>query len=380
MGKQDREKTILLGLVEYYIQTGKPVGSNTLKDEGFGDLSSATIRNYFAKLEETGYLTQAHSSGGRIPTDLAYRFYADYYLNEHESKLEKNPFESLRSFDSREIALFLQEAAERLSQESHCAVFVSAPRFDHDFVIDIKLVSLDAFRCLCVLITDFGVIQTEVLHLPEKFSSFGIKRIESYFHWRLSGVGQKPENLEPEEEAIGQSIYNEIMLRYIVSYSNFQDEDIYRTGFSNLLNYPDFQDTRLLASSLSIFENVHRMRLLLKESVSFDETKFWIGNDLDHVVPNSNCAILAAPYYIHNKPVGAIGLLGPTRLPYRDLFAILPAFSECISDVLTRNIYKFKISYRQPDTGELYLQKEEYRLIGQSRLILLEDKRSHHGE
>ena len=73
VGKQDRERKVLLGLVEYYIQTGKPVGSNALKEAGFGDLSSATIRNYFANLEEAGYLTQSHSSGGRIPTFLGYR-------------------------------------------------------------------------------------------------------------------------------------------------------------------------------------------------------------------------------------------------------------------------------------------------------------------
>ena len=82
MGKQERERKVLLGLVEYYIQTGKPVGSNTLKEAGFEDLSSATIRNYFANLEEEGYLVQSHSSGGRIPTDLSYRTYAEHVINQ----------------------------------------------------------------------------------------------------------------------------------------------------------------------------------------------------------------------------------------------------------------------------------------------------------
>ncbi len=79
IGKQDRERKVLLGLVDYYIKTGKPVGSNTLKEVGFEELSSATIRNYFANLEEEGYLSQSHSSGGRIPTNLAYRTYAHAY-------------------------------------------------------------------------------------------------------------------------------------------------------------------------------------------------------------------------------------------------------------------------------------------------------------
>jgi heat-inducible transcriptional repressor len=373
VGKQDRERKVLLGLVEYYIQTGKPVGSNSLKEAGFGDLSSATIRNYFAHLEEAGYLTQAHSSGGRIPTSLAYRTYAEAYLNQGFTEVKENPFQALDQFDSREMNLFLQGAAESLSKISRCAVFLSAPRFDHDFVIDIKLVSLDALRCLCVLITDFGVIQTEIMHLPEKLSSFAIKRIENYFHWRLTGIEQ-PENLAPEEEAIGQAFYNELMLRYIVGYSNFVDEDLYRTGFSHLLSYSDFQDTRLLASGLSLFENMRSMRLLLKECTALNHLKFWIGDDLDHYIANSNCSVIAIPYYIHSKSVGAVGLLGPTRLPYRGLFDMLRLFSGSVSEALTRNVYKFKINFRQPEIGKLYLQKEEYRQIGQSRLILLENK------
>jgi heat-inducible transcriptional repressor len=374
IGKQDRERKVLLGLVEHFIQNGKPVGSNTLKEAGFGDLSSATIRNYFAHLEENGFLEQSHSSGGRIPTDLAYRTYAQNFVEEDPIEINDDIFQFLRQFDSREIAFFLQESAETLSKKCRCAVFLSAPRFDHDFVIDLKLVPLDAFRCLCILITDLGVVQTEILHLPEKLSSFAIKRIESYFHWRLTGIDQ-PEKLESEEEAIGQTFYNELMLRYIVGYSAFIDEDIYRTGFSNLLAYPDFQNASLLASGLSLFENVHSMRLLLKECKALNRLKFWIGDDLETYVAKPNFSVIAIPYYINHKPVGAVGILGPTRLPYRILFSTLRLFSESVSETLTRTIYKFKISFRQPQAGKPYLQKEETRLIGQSRLILLEDKR-----
>lgn len=375
MSKQDRERKVLLGLVEYYIQTGKPVGSNTLKDAGFENLSSATIRNYFAKLEETGYLSQTHSSAGRIPTYSAYRTYTQYHLDQTPPNSPEDPFQHLRSFNSREISAFLQEAAESLGQITQCAVLLSSPRFDHDMIIDIKLVSLDAYRCLCILITDFGVIHTEVLRLTEKLSSFAIKRIESYFHWRLTGIGKKPEQLEPKEEIIGQKTYNELMLRYIVGYSNFIDEDLYRTGFSNLLKYPDLQDTKLLASALSLFENRQTMRLLLKECMALDQLKCWIGDDLDRHIANFNCSVLAIPYNIHHTPVGAVGLLGPTRIPYRQLFQTLHLFSNCISEVLTRNIYKFKISFRQPEAGNVYLKSNEQKWIGQARPILLEDRR-----
>jgi heat-inducible transcriptional repressor len=375
IGKQDRERKVLLGLVDYYIKTGKPVGSNTLKETGFEELSSATIRNYFSHLEQDGYLIQAHSSGGRIPTNLAYRAYAHAYINFDRIKIETDFFKEIREFESREVAAFLQESAENLSRATKCAIFLSAPRFDHDFVVSLKLVSIDNYRCLCVIITDFGVIQTEILHFPSRLSSFAIKRIESYFQWRLTSLNP-PENLEKEEELIARNFYNELMVRYIVGYSNFIDEEIYRTGFSHLLTYPDFQDASVLASSLALFENAHHMRLLLRECITVNQLKFWIGDDLT-AYTNSipNCAVLAIPYYINNKPIGAIGLLGPARIPYRTLFSLLHLFSESVSQALTRSIYKFKISFRQPQAGSLYLPQEEHRLIGQSRLILIEDKR-----
>jgi len=375
IGKFEREKRVLLGLVEYYIQTGKPVGSNTLREAEFGDLSSATIRNYFSNLEEQGYLIQSHASGGRIPTSLAYRVYAQEFLLTNDS-LKNHPFEELKEFDSREIATFLQDGAEKLSQETNCAVFLSAPRFDHDFIVDIKLVLLDSSRCLSVVVSDFGTVNTEVIYLPKKLSNFAIKRIESYFQVRLTGLGEC-ENLEKDEKEIAQKIYHESLLRYVVGYSNFIDDDIYRTGFSRLLNYPDFQETSSLTSALALFENVHSMRLLLKECKNSKQIKFWIGDDLlDYSQSSPNCTVITIPYFINQVPVGALGILGPTRMPYRSLFCKLQAFSDSVSQTLTRIIYKFKISFRQPENGKINFEKEENQLLNQSRLMLLEDKRS----
>lgn len=369
-GKHERERKVLLGLIEYHLKTGKPVGSNTLKEAGFGDISSATIRNYFANLEEEGYLTQQHSSGGRLPTHKAYKTYAEEYAGNENLMAADDPLMSeLRNTETREIAAYMQNAAEQLSKLANCAVYLSAPRFDQDFIVGLKLVPIDHARTLCVMITDFGVIQTELLHTDKKISSFSAKRLEAYFHWRLTG-NDEPENLEPEEEKYAQTLYNELMVRYIVGYSNFSSEDIYRTGFSKLLSFPEFHDPVALSSSLSLFENVNGMRLMLKETMKIDKLKFWIGEDLlpfTNEVPN--CAAIAVPYHINQQSVGAVGILGPARIPYRELFALLRSFSFNISTALTRSIYRFKISFRQPQSGSK--QNE----IGQARLMLLEDKR-----
>lgn len=374
-GKSSRERQVLIGLVEYYIKTGKPVGSNTLKDAGFGNLSSATIRNYFAHLEKEGYLSQQHSSGGRIPTNSAFRLYAQEYFDANDCEpADKKELHSLREEETRELSSYLQHASERLSNLAQTAVFLSAPRFDQDYLLDIKLVGIDHQRCLCVMVTEFGVIQTEVLYLEQKLSAFSIKRIESYFHWRLTGI-QKPENLTVQEEQAGQRFYNELIIRFIVGCSYGSQEDIYRTGFSKLLNHTEFHNPQTLAQSLGMFEDAHSMRLLLKECCKTNQLKVWIGEDLaTYSKAPREVAVIAVPYHVNQKCVGAIGILGPVRIPYRRMLGLLKTFATNVSEALTHNIYKFKISFRQPESYENKQINDSHRLLEHSFPILLEDK------
>lgn len=372
--KDQREKQVLLGLVELYLQTGKPIGSNTLKENGFENLSSATIRNYFARLEEDGYLKQQHSSGGRIPTHLAYKIYAENSLKTAvlEDK-ERDHLHTQLFKQTREIAAYLQHAAEVVSQETRCAMFLSAPRFDQDFVLDIKLVSIDHSRCLCILITDFGLVHTETLYTEKKLSNHSLKRIEAYFHWRITGM-DKPV-LSPEEELLAERFYKEIMLRHIVSYTNFSAEDIYKTGFSRLLSYPDFNDASALASGLALFENPNQLRALLKECGTAGELCCWIGDDLQMLAPNvSACSVIAIPYRINQTVAGAMAILGPNRILYKRLFGILQTASDYISETLTKSMYKFKITFRQPQAAPLDFKNQNPNFRDQTRCLLLEDK------
>jgi heat-inducible transcriptional repressor len=347
--KDKREKWILLGLVELYLETGKPVGSNTLRENGFDSLSSATIRNYFAKLEEEGYLKQQHSSGGRIPTSLSYQLYAETHLrspliiDEKENKLLRQKLQK----ETRELAIYLQSVAETLSEATHCAVFLSAPRFDHDFVLDIKLVGVDSNRCLCVIITDFGQVMTELLYADKKMSSFTLKRLENFFRWRLTGL-DKP-TLSPDEENLATRFYNEVMMRHLVGSTHFTIEDIYRTGFSKLLAYADFNDATALADGLGLFENEDALRTLLRECAKAGDLSCWIGGNLQA------CSALAIPYRINHNIAGSIAILGPNRIPYRKLFGILETTSEVISESLTRSSYKFKIKLRYPEVSNYLL-------------------------
>lgn len=341
-----------MGLIELYLKSGKPIGSSTLQENGFENLSTATLRNYFAELEKEGLLKQQHLSGGRIPTDKGLKLYAEETLSHPLIEVDiKKRLEILKQASVKDIAAYMQRATELLSEITGCAAFLSAVRFDHDFILDIKFVTIDQGRLLGIIITNFGQILTEVIHVSQKLGAFSTKRIESYFQWKLinAGIKEKP-HLSPDEESLAQKIYSEIMVRYLVRYTNFSDDEILRTGFSKLLAYPEFSDPLSLTSGLSLFENATSMRKLL---ASTKELSFWIGSDLALFAPNSTmCAVVSIPYKINHIQAGSVAILGPTRLPYRPLFGTLTLFSQYLSETLTKTLHKFKLTYRQPSLSQ----------------------------
>jgi heat-inducible transcriptional repressor len=353
--KNDREQAVLLGLIELYLKMGKPIGSSTLQESGFESLSSATIRNYFSKMEESGYLKQQHTSGGRIPTEKAFRLYADIYKAQgHVEEGQEEMLSVALKREDREVATLINRAADLLSEMTKCAVFLSTPRFDQDFVQDIRLIKLDDSKLLAVVITDFGLVRTESIYLDYPIGASFLESAEEYFLWRMS-KGEKPLFRDEAEAKLAQRIYNEVMVRHVVGTANFSHEEILRTGLSKLLSYPEFNDAAALASSLSLLEDEPQMRSLLRECCKKNELIYWIGDDLcPSIPPGSECAVLAIPYRINQTIAGAIALLGPTRIPYRNLIGLSRLFSDILSRALTESIYKYKITFRQPKAaGEI---------------------------
>ncbi len=347
--KADREQAVLFGVIELYLKTGKPIGSQTIQEQGFESLSSATIRNYFGKLEQQGYLEQQHISGGRIPTDKAFRLYADLYQEKgHVEKEQEELIRGVFSKETKEIAAILHHGIDVLSELSQCAVFISSPRFDQDFIQNVKLVSIDASKVLIILITDFGLIHTETMYLDTGIDSSFLRTCEEYFLWRIN-KGEKPLFQNELETKLAQRMYNEIMVRHVVGYANFPNEEVLRTGLSKLLVYPEFNDAASLANSLSLLEDENHMRSLLRDAMKKNALCCWIGDELCPYIPaSSKCSVIAVPYYINQTLAGSIALLGPVRLPYRNLFGLCQLFSEKISSALTNNLYKYKITFRTP--------------------------------
>ncbi len=362
--KKEREIEVLMGLVELFLTTGKPVGSNTLRENGFELLSSATIRNYFASLESSGYLIQEHTSGGRSPTDLALRLYVETLLEKKQiPKIGKQDYEFLQSIISKEtkrLSYYLQEVTEAIADLTSLTTLITAPRFDQDFISKIILSKVDDGRAVCIIVTDFGFIHTETLYLPGQMSNFTINRLQEYFQFRLTSL-DKP-SLTEEEEIFAKTAYDEVILRHFISFTNMNHPDIYKGGFAKLLRHSEFHDPKVLSNTLSLFENSAILQQLLYNN---KELKLYIGEDLkEHIPPPYKSSLIQIPYYIHNKAVGNIAVAGPSRMNYKELISLLETISALLSDNLTKSLYKFQLNYRTPKSKEVTYTNSGLPVIG----------------
>lgn len=362
--KAQRERQVLFGLIDLYIKSGKPIGSQTLQESGFEAYSSATIRNYFARLEEEGLLAQSHTSAGRIPTASAFKLYIEEAsLDESLDPKEKKWIKSKLLKETKEVVAYLQEASELFSEMAGCASFLSSLRFDQDFVSDIRLVQLDAHRMLSVLITDFGLVHTEIIRLEAKLSHFAIKRLENFFKFKMTGL-DRPE-LSDEEEIIAKKLYNEVLMRHLVNHVHFTHSDVYKTGFSKLLGHSDFAEITQLSSTMALFENENSLLTILSDAQRTGQLIRYIGDDLNHFIKTKEpiASVLAIPYSIHQTTAGALGILVPLRSDYKRLIALLKVFQECLNDTLTKSVYKHKISYRKPSIAPEMINESPYEAL-----------------
>jgi len=362
LGKKEREKKVLFHLVRYFLRTGKPVGSQSLQESELCDMSSATIRNYFVALEKEGYLKQQHTSGGRIPQPKAFREYAHDCFNRIDFNDIENalPLPIQEDIELGAILLLLQETALQLSLRSHLAVVISSPRFDYDVVRDLRFVFLDTRRTLVIIMTEFGMIHTVTIYSPFPLSQTLLRKADRFARSRIFQKEEELPLFAPTELEHIRWLYQEAMSSYFVNYSAMSHEDLWKSGFSQLLQYQDFEMTESLSAALSLFENNTALRGLIRETIRAGELRFWVGEDLlPYVVGQSNCSCIAIPYSLGTRAVGSIAVIGSMRLQYFELFRLLRDVSAQLSSILTICLQHHRISYRMPESHAIFPKEKE---------------------
>ncbi len=342
-----------MGLIELYLQTGRPIGSQALKEGGFDHLSSATLRNYFVSLETMGYLKQAHISGGRVPTDAAFKVYAEEALREiqqsgpgHSSLPDQCKLE-----DARELNGWIEATAAKLAERTRCCVALTLPRFASDSVAQIQLVPISANRQLAILCTQLGLVHTVSLSAAWCSDRRIRELAQSYCNWRINPHCKKPA-LKPAHEQQFSQMHNEIMIQYLIEHSTPSHQRLMMTGLSQLLNHPECHHAPTFAKFLTLLENKEALRDLLAQLQNNEQIAFWIGEALaPHFQGITSCSLSGAAYYLHRGRVGAVALIGPVRLPFRELFAHLREACQTLSQQLTHCVYKHHIEVKPKSPG-----------------------------
>ncbi|MCW3489317.1 heat-inducible transcriptional repressor HrcA [Dethiobacter alkaliphilus] len=319
-GLNERKQRILHAVVTDYIQTAEPVGSRSISRRHQMDLSAATIRNEMADLEELGYLTQPHTSAGRIPSQQGYRFYVDALMDAAQLAKEEHEYLSgvfTQLEKMREIDQIIQQTAKVLSVMTCYTSLVMGPQFRRSAFKQMRLIPLDEQRALVVLLTDTGYIKNKVIDLPQALSSDELVRIVNYLNEQLAG--QTISSLSATRlKKLRSDLYARIelldhMLHLLEDCSAEGESRVFLGGTSNILNQPEFKDVEKVRHLLTLFEQGERLSFILETSLGGVSIRIGTENAITEI---SDCSLVTATYHLHERPVGTIGVLGPTRMEY----------------------------------------------------------------
>lgn len=337
----ERGETLLKTLIELYITEGQPVGSRTLARHADLNLSPATVRNVMSDLEELGLIHAPHTSAGRIPTQLGYRFFVDSLLT--VKPLNNNAVESIQSRLSTESdpKMILASASEMLSKVTHFAGLILVPGRENATFRQIEFLMLSSQRVLTILITDDGRVQNRVIPTDRKYSETELTQAANYFNdvYNGSSLAQVRRNLLGEMKTDSEEMHS-IMKTAVTMAGKFFDEeerekdDVVLSGEENLLNIPDLCQIDTLQKLFDAFKTKQDLLDLLDRSMRVTGISIYIGEESGYRALD-DVSVVAAPYETDGSIVGTVGVIGPTRMDYEEVIPIVDITARLVSGALS---------------------------------------------
>jgi heat-inducible transcriptional repressor len=318
----ERKKRILGAVVADYIQSAEPVGSRTVARTYRIGLSSATIRNEMADLEEMGYLEQPHTSAGRIPSQKGYRYYVDHLMA--PGSLDGGEAEVIiRSFDlekMREIEQIIVSAVRVLSSITNHTSLIMGPQFKKSTFHQMRIMPLDERRGLVVLITDSGFIKNKVIDLHQSLSPAELHQIVSYLNQKLYGltIDQVTTSLINE---LKRDLFRRLEIleqAFVLLEESLKEEQqvrVFLGGTTNILNQPEFKDVEKIRRMLALFEQEALLFQILERNLGEEGVVVRIGRE-NLFEDIQECTLITAAYKINQRTLGTVGVIGPTRMNY----------------------------------------------------------------
>ena len=338
MELQGRKLKILQAIIRNYLETGEPVGSRTISKYADMNLSSATIRNEMADLEEMGLIKQPHTSAGRIPTDAGYRIYVDNLLAGERREVEEMRTMLLEKQDKLEN--LLQQAAKLLAANTNYTSMVSEPAVRQNKIKFIQISQVDENNVLAVIVMEGNLIRNKVIPVEEPLDSENLLKLNMLLNTNLCGLPVENITLGLIE-AIKKNagIHTEIVSDVFDAAAEFvhaeEDLKIYTSGATNIFKYPELADHQRASELIGNFEEKQALSSIVQETLSGEsETgiQVYIGDE-NPVAGMRDCSVVTATYELGDGMKGTVGIIGPKRMDYERAVNALQTIMQQLDDL-----------------------------------------------
>ncbi len=335
----DRAQSLLKILIERYIAEGQPVGSRALSKFSGMELSPASIRNVMADLEEMGFITSPHTSAGRVPTPLGYRFFVDTLLTiKPLQQAEVNQLEGqLHPDDPQKL---ITSASHLLSELTQFAGVVMTPKRRSTAFRHVEFMRLSEKRVLLIIVTAEGDVQNRIIITDKSYTPAQLIEAGNYLNQNYAGR---------EFEAVRDAVKKELnqlhrdisqLMQAVVetgSDARREGDSIVLSGERNLLNVHELSSNMAsLRKLFDAFEQKSSLMQLLEISAQAQGVKIFIGGE-SGMTPLDEFSVVTAPYEVDGKVVGTVGVVGPTRMAYERVIPIVDITAKLLSSALSQH-------------------------------------------
>jgi heat-inducible transcriptional repressor len=342
-----REQRILKAIVHVYITTVEPVASRTISQRHHMDLSPATIRQVMGRLEELGYLSQPHTSAGRVPTDKGYRFYVDSLLQvptlpkEQLAKIHA----SYQAMPAQDVGDLMEATSQILASLTHQAALVLLPRLAAVVVAHMQFIRLRPQQVLAIIVARSRFISNRVIELEEDISQDELDAINRYVASEFAGLTLPEIRRRVTEIMVEERAQYDLLMRRAVELSHkaflmvsplaFPGE-VRIGGTAHILDQPEFaQHQERMRAVLRTLEEKEKLLRILDHCLEAEGVNVVIGSE-SAVEDVTECSLITHIYKEGEQPVGVVGILGPKRMEYPRMMSIV----EYTANVLTRLLSK----------------------------------------
>ena len=341
MELDERKTKILQAIIKNYLETGEPVGSRTISKYTDLNLSSATIRNEMADLEELGFIIQPHTSAGRIPSDKGYRFYVDAMMLEHEKEVEQ--LKDVLLEKEEKLDHMLKQAAKLMAVNTNYATMVTAPRSSRNVLKFLQLSRMDASHILAVIVIEGNVIKNTVIEVAESLNDETMLKLNILLNTHLNGLSVEEINLGlitalKQQAGMYGPIIEEVIDAVAETIKEDEDLEIYTSGANNIFKYPELSDNQKASDLINAFEEKQLLTQLIDDTNTEgkNEIKVYIGEE-SPIQTMKDCSIVTANYEFGDGMRGMIGIIGPKRMDYDKVVGTIKTIKSQLDTMYKKN-------------------------------------------